>query len=559
AAHVDHDERGELAAARGRASRGEGPVPVAHPGDERRDRDRQDLGREGLVPEDLARAEAQQVEQPEVDDVGDRADGPELRELAHPREHALAARRGCRGGLRPPVQVARHPARLPGVPWPHPGGRRDAVVRRAGGARASGGQALGWVHVAAPVIAVVGGGQLARMMAPAAGELGVHLRVLVEAPDSSAAQVVVDAPVGVASDEAAIRSLIAPAGATPADVLTFEHEHVPNALLTDLLEHGTPVRPGPDALVHAQDKIVMRRRLTELGVPCPRCAALPTDPTDARTALAGFLAEVGGEAVVKTARGGYDGKGVRVVSLAAGGPEQVAEWIEAAAAGGPELLVEEKVPFTRELAVRVARRPSGGAEGGGEERTWPVVGSIQRDGVCAGGVAPAPGLTDAEAERARDAAVRIAEGLGVTGVLAVEMFEVAGEDGPRVLVNELAMRPHNSGHWTIDGAVTSQFEQHLRAVLDLPLGDTAPTARWTVMANVLGSTLDELTDALPAVLAAYPDAKVNLYGKGVRPGRKLGHVNVSGDDLDEVRRRALAAAAVLRGEDPEGTPNEERA
>lgn len=413
--------------------------------------------------------------------------------------------------------------------------------------------------MAAPVIAVVGGGQLARMMAPAAGELGVHLRVLVEGPESSAAQVVVDAPVGAASDENAIRALIAPAEGGPAAVLTFEHEHVPNALLTDLLEHGTPVRPGPDALVHAQDKIVMRRRLTELGVPCPRWAALPVEPAAARAALVEFLAEVGGEAVVKTARGGYDGKGVRVVSVADGGPEQVAEWIDAAAAGGPELLVEEKVPFTRELAVLVARRPSGGAAGTGEVRTWPVVESIQRDGVCAEVIAPAPGLTDDEAERARAAAVRIAEGLGVTGVLAVEMFEVAGQDGPRVLVNELAMRPHNSGHWTIDGAVTSQFEQHLRAVLDLPLGDTAPTARWTVMANVLGSTLGELTDALPDVLGAFPDARVNLYGKGVRPGRKLGHVNVSGDDLDEVRRRALAAAAILRGERPASTPNEERA
>ncbi|WP_435736731.1 5-(carboxyamino)imidazole ribonucleotide synthase [Cellulosimicrobium sp. PMB13] len=417
--------------------------------------------------------------------------------------------------------------------------------------------------MAAPVIAVVGGGQLARMMAPAAGELGVHLRVLVEAPGTSAAQVVTDAPVGVASDEAAIRSLITPAEGEPAAVLTFEHEHVPNALLTDLLQHGTPVRPGPDALVHAQDKIVMRRRLTELGVPCPRWAALPTEPDAARDALAGFLAEVGGEAVVKTSRGGYDGKGVRVVSVAAGGADQVAEWIDAAAAGGPALLVEEKVPFARELAVLVARRPSGGEDGRGEVRTWPVVESIQRDGVCAEVIAPAPGLSAEDAERARDAAVRIAEGLGVTGVLAVEMFEVpagtagvggtdgAGDAAPsRILVNELAMRPHNSGHWTIDGAVTSQFEQHLRAVLDLPLGDTAPTARWTVMANVLGSTLDELTDALPAVLGASPDAKVNLYGKGVRPGRKLGHVNVSGDDLDDVRRRALAAAAILRGEDP---------
>ncbi|ROS78582.1 5-(carboxyamino)imidazole ribonucleotide synthase [Cellulomonas sp. PhB143] len=386
------------------------------------------------------------------------------------------------------------------------------------------------------------------MMAPAAGELGVHLRVLVEERGGSAGQVVVDAPVGAASDESALRALVAPADGAAADVLTFEHEHVPNALLADLVAAGTPVHPGPDALVHAQDKIVMRERLTALGAPCPRWAALPEDETAARVALAAFLEESGGEAVVKTSRGGYDGKGVRVVTTAQGGADQVAGWLAGAADGGPRLLVEEKVPFVRELAVLVARRP------GGEVRTWPVVESVQRGGVCAEVVAPAPGLDEADAERARQVAVDVAEGLGVTGVLAVEMFEVAGADGPRLLINELAMRPHNSGHWTIDGSVTSQFEQHLRAVLDLPLGQTRATAPWTVMANVLGSSLEELTDALPAVLAAFPDARVNLYGKGVRPGRKLGHVNVSGDDLDEVRRRALAAAAMLRGEQPATDP-----
>ncbi|MBD7979297.1 5-(carboxyamino)imidazole ribonucleotide synthase [Oerskovia merdavium] len=408
--------------------------------------------------------------------------------------------------------------------------------------------------MSAPVIAVVGGGQLARMMAPAAGELGVHLRVLVEAPGSSAAQVVTDAPVGAAGDEAAVRELIAPTdGRPPADVLTFEHEHVPNDLLADLIAHGTPVRPAPHALVQAQDKIVMRRRLTELGAPCPRWAPLPVDPERGHARLVEFLAEVGGQAVVKTSRGGYDGKGVRVVSSA----DEAADWLAAAAAGGPQLLVEEKVPFTRELAVLVARRPSG------EVRTWPVVESIQRDGVCSEVVAPAPDLTDTEAEEARTAAIAIAEGLDVTGVLAVEMFEVlesTGDGRPvrRVLVNELAMRPHNSGHWTIDGSVTSQFEQHLRAVLDLPLGDTSPTAPWTVMANVLGSSLPRLTDALPAVLGAFPDARVNLYGKDVRPGRKLAHVNVSGHDLGEVRRRALGAAALLRGETlPENPTSDE--
>ncbi|GHH75790.1 N5-carboxyaminoimidazole ribonucleotide synthase [Promicromonospora soli] len=396
-----------------------------------------------------------------------------------------------------------------------------------------------------PVVAVVGGGQLARMMAPAAGELGIRLRVLVEDPASSAAQVVTDTPVGEAWDEAAIRSLIAPDADSPASVLTFEHEHVPNALLTDLIEHGTPVRPGPHALVQAQDKIVMRQRLTELGVPCPRWAPLPSSPEEGRAALADFLRTVGGTAVVKTSRGGYDGKGVRVLSS----PDDVADWFAQVVEGGPQLLVEEKVPFTRELAALVARRPSG------EVRAWPVVESVQRDGVCSEVIAPAPGLPAELDARAREIATTVAEGLDVTGVLAVEMFEVAGPDGaPTVLVNELAMRPHNSGHWTIDGAVTSQFEQHLRAVLDLPLGATEATATWTVMANVLGSTLTELTDALPDVLAAYPEARVNLYGKGIRPGRKLGHVNVSGDDLDEVRRRAIAAAALLQGEGPRAEP-----
>ncbi|MBB5473987.1 5-(carboxyamino)imidazole ribonucleotide synthase [Cellulomonas hominis] len=387
--------------------------------------------------------------------------------------------------------------------------------------------------MAAPVVAVVGGGQLARMMAPAATALGVHLRVLVEDAVSSAAQVVVDAPVGAASDPVAVERLV-----VGADALTFEHEHVPNGLLTELVDRGVAVHPGPDALVHAQDKIVMRTRLTALGVPCPRWAAL-SGPED----LAAFLAAGDGTAVVKTARGGYDGKGVRVVRSA----DEAADWLGAAADGtGAPLLAEERVPFTRELAALVARTPSG------EVRTWPVVESVQRDGVCAEVVAPAPDLDPRTAAAAERIARTVAEGLGVTGVLAVELFEVADPHGgePRVLVNELAMRPHNSGHWTIDGSVTSQFEQHLRAVLDLPLGATEARAPWTVMANVLGSSRAVLTDGLAEVAALDPGAKVHLYGKGVRPGRKLGHVTVTGDDLADVRRRAVAAAAVLRGDDP---------
>lgn len=393
--------------------------------------------------------------------------------------------------------------------------------------------ALGLVPVGTPKIAVIGGGQLARMMAPVAGELGVHLRALVESETGSAAQVLVDAPVGAASDPEAIRSLIA-----GMDVLTFEHEHVPHDLLHQLVAEGVAVHPGPHALASAQDKIVMRQRLTELGVPCPNWRALSRDTEQASAELDSFIAEFGPEVVVKTSRGGYDGKGVRIVSQAT----DVTDWFAGVAQGGPTLLVEEKVPFARELAVLVARRPSG------QVVTWPVVESIQRDGVCSEVIAPAPNLDDETAAHARSIATKIAVGLDVTGVLAVEMFEVVTPHGPQILINELAMRPHNSGHWTITGSVTSQFEQHLRAVLDLPLGSTATTAPWTVMANVLGSSLETVTDALPEVLKQFPHAKVNLYGKDVRPGRKLGHVNVSGSDLEQTLAQATAAAAIVRGE-----------
>ena len=384
----------------------------------------------------------------------------------------------------------------------------------------------------------MGGGQLARMMTPAAIGLGLHLRVLVEDEGTSAARVVVDAPVGTPRAAQDVLDLVRGVGddGLPAEVLTFEHEHIPAEVLAQVEAMGIPVRPGPAALVHAQDKIVMRRRLTELGVPCPRWAAVP----DA-AALEGFLEQVGGQAVVKTSRGGYDGKGVRVVRSAG----DVADWFENVAGGGPALLVEEKVPFVRELAVLLARRPSG------EVAVWPVVQTVQVDGVCAEVIAPAPGL-DPEVERAAvEAAVTIAAGIDATGVLAVELFEIPADgDGPaRIVVNELAMRPHNSGHWTLDGSVTSQFEQHLRAVLDLPLGDPAPRARWSVMANVLGSSLERLTDALAAVTAD-PGARVHLYGKEIRPGRKLGHVTVCGDDLDDVRSRAERAAGLLHGDVP---------
>jgi len=374
-----------------------------------------------------------------------------------------------------------------------------------------------------PVVGVVGGGQLARMMAPPAIALGITLEVLARDPQDSAALVVPGTTVGVEDDLEALRAF-----AARCDVLTFDHEHVPTGHLRTLVAEGVVVRPGPDALEHAQDKLVMRQKLTALGIACPRWRAVTT--TDE---LAAFGAEVGWPVVLKTPRGGYDGKGVRLVEQ----PGDADDWLAGADAADAPLLAEERVGFTRELAVLVARSPHGQAA------VWPVVETVQVDGVCREVVAPAPIHGD-HALAAQQAALRIAEGLGVTGVMAVEMFDT--EAG--VLVNELAMRPHNSGHWTIEGSRTSQFEQHLRAVLDLPLGDTRMTAPQVVMANVLGGDFPDMYDGYLHCLAHDPGIRIHMYAKQVRPGRKVGHVTALGSETDDVRERARHAAAFLRGD-----------
>ena len=374
------------------------------------------------------------------------------------------------------------------------------------------------------VVAVIGGGQLARMMQQAAGPLDVRLRALVEAADGATAQVVPESFVGDPSDEEAVRALLAVDGASRL-ALTFEHEHQDTELLQRLAAEGVSVQPPPNALLYARDKLKMRERLSELGAPVPDWAVISS-----ASDLDRFLAGHGGEAIVKTARGGYDGKGVRLVTDA----EDIADWL----AGDIELIAEEKVSFDMEVAALLARRPSG------EMRHWELTQTIQEDGVCAVAIAPAPEVSGELRAEARRIAELIAEGLGVTGVLAVEMFVT----GSRLLVNELAMRPHNSGHWTIEGATTSQFEQHLRAVLDLPLGATGMHAPHAVMTNVLGSELSDPAEAYPEVMAHLSEVKVHLYGKGVRPGRKLGHVSAIGDDLDALTERTAAAAALLRGE-----------
>lgn len=372
-------------------------------------------------------------------------------------------------------------------------------------------------------VGVIGGGQLARMMIPAAVELGLDIKVLAETENAPAA--IAANMVGDYRDAETVYAF-----AETVDVITFDHEHVPQPILRELVARGHAVHPGPDALLYAQDKLLMREKLAELGVPIPDWARVET-----MAELQSFLDEHGGRGVVKTARGGYDGKGVRVVSH----PTQVQEWFEALAedGNGGALLVEELVDFRRELAQLIARRPSG------ETALWPVVESVQKDGVCAEVVAPAPHSRGRVAAVAAEIAETIATRLGVTGVLAVELFETSDE---RILVNELAMRPHNSGHWSMDGATTGQFEQHLRAVLDLPLGATGCRDEWSVMVNVLGGPVGaSLTDRYPRVLAEHPTVKVHNYDKESRPGRKVGHVNAGGENLDDVVYEARAAAVIL--------------
>ena len=376
-----------------------------------------------------------------------------------------------------------------------------------------------------PVVAMVGGGQLARMTHQAAVALGQSLRVLATDPADSAALIAADVRLGDHRDLAALRRV-----AEGATVVTFDHEHVPSEHLRALVADGIRVAPGPDALLHAQDKLVLRRRLAAAGEPQPPWAAVRS----IADVVAFADAHSGWPVIVKTPRGGYDGRGVFVVHA----PDDV----EGLLAEHDELLVERRVPMVRELAALVARSPFG------QVAVWPVAQTVQRDGINTEVLAPAPGLPEERSAAAQELAVRIADFLGVVGLLAVELFETA--DG--VLVNELAMRPHNSGHWTIEGSRTSQFEQHLRAVLDYPLGSTAPTAPVVVMANVLGGAASvkdwhgpRLDERVHHLMAHWPDVKLHWYGKGQRPGRKLGHVTALGEDLAEVRARATAAARYL--------------
>lgn len=376
------------------------------------------------------------------------------------------------------------------------------------------------VNMNVPTVAVVGGGQLARMLQESANALGLNLRVLVESSEASAAQVVPDAPVGSPRNESDVVSLI-----RGADVLTFEHEHQDDQILKHL-EAEIPVRPSPEALLFARDKIQMRKRLSEIGIPCPRWQAVRSIPE-----VKDFGDRVGWPIIIKTSRGGYDGKGVGMIDSA----DESKTWFER----GYEILVEEKIDFYCEIAALIARRP------GGETRCWPVVTTIQEHGICSEVLYPSL-ISHELQQQAQEYARKIASQLQVTGVMAVEMFVAKSGEGETIFVNELAMRPHNSGHWTIEGCVTSQFEQHLRAVLDLPLGDTNALAPAVVMVNLLGNGDQDPRVNYPQVMVQHPVAKIHYYGKDPRPGRKLGHVTVLGDNLEAVRQEALSAVDILR-------------
>ncbi|MCS4489505.1 5-(carboxyamino)imidazole ribonucleotide synthase [Corynebacterium sp. ES2794-CONJ1] len=380
-----------------------------------------------------------------------------------------------------------------------------------------------------PIILVIGDGQLARMMHTEAIELGLSARILAATDQASAAQVSRDLHIGDYLSYTDLQN-----SATGTDVITFDHEHVPNDYIHSLLDEGYDVQPRPHALIYAQDKLLMRQRLSDMGAPIPPFAAI-SSRDDARA----FYTRVNGAVCLKARRGGYDGHGVwfpRTVT-------ELEELVDKLRAEGVELMAEEKIALSRELSVLVARTPSG------EVKAWPVSQSVQENGICTETLTPAPGLSEKHSSEIKSLAQYIATELRVTGVLAVELFATDnGSVEPTILVNELAMRPHNTGHWTQNGCVTNQFEQHLRAVLDYPLGDTELTAPVIGMANVLGAPADPdlpMTARMKAVWRRYPTAKIHLYGKDYRPGRKLGHVNIAGDSADDVLQAARNAAHFL--------------
>jgi 5-(carboxyamino)imidazole ribonucleotide synthase len=379
-------------------------------------------------------------------------------------------------------------------------------------------------------VGIVGAGQLARMLCEAASALGVATFVLAENADDAATPTAGDVAIGSPRDPAALAAL-----AARCDVVTFDHELVDLDTVAALEAQGAAVRPGSAALRAAVDKAHQRRDFRAAGLPVPDFAVLGGTAAEDRAALESLARRSAGHPVVKAARGGYDGRGVVLARTFDEAVDAALAW----RAEGTVVVAEAPCRFRAELAALVARRPNG------DTVAWRPVETAQLDGICREVRVPGT-VDDPTAKEATDLALRVADHLGVVGVLAVELFDT--HDG--LVVNEVATRPHNSGHWTIEGATTSQFENHLRAVLDLPLGSTELRAPAVVSVNVLGGEHGD-PSAVAAALAV-PQAKVHLYGKSWRPGRKLGHVTVVGEDPDGVAAAAWRAATALGNPMPPG-------
>ncbi len=362
-----------------------------------------------------------------------------------------------------------------------------------------------------PRVGVIGAGQLARMMVAPATALGVDLLLFAQSPSDSGAQITHH----VVGDYTDLQALLE--FSKKCDVITFEHELVPLSVIKGLEAAGVRVYPPSSAFVYSQDKAQMREKLS--GYPSPQWKVVTSTGEIERYPL-----------IAKAISGGYDGRGVWKINS----QDELAQLLKSS----PKLLIEELISFDFEIAVMVARSPHGQAT------TWTPTETVQEDGICTLTISPSQSITSGISEKAQKLALDIAAEVGVVGVMAVEMF-IKGE---KIFINELAMRPHNSGHWTIDGSRTSQFEQHLRAILDLPLGDPTMTSEFAVMGNILGGEKSDMYRPYLHLMARNPELKFHQYKKEVRPGRKIGHVTAVGSDLLQLTNDVQHARQYMSGE-----------
>ena len=361
-----------------------------------------------------------------------------------------------------------------------------------------------------PTVGVIGAGQLARMMVAPATALGVNLILFAQSSTDSGAQICRNV-VGDYTDLEALKAF-----AANCDVITFEHELVPLSVIKGLEATGARVYPPSTAFIYSQDKAEMRAKLNEF--PSPTWKVITGTKEVDRYPI-----------IAKAISGGYDGRGVWKINS----QDELAEVLKT----NPKLLVEELISFDSEIAVMVARSPHGQAN------SWTPTETIQEEGICTLTISPSQSISADIAEKAQKLALDIAQSVGVIGVMAVEMFV----KGDHLFINELAMRPHNSGHWTIDGSRTSQFEQHLRAILDLPLGDPSMTHDFAVMGNILGGDKSDMYRPYLHLMARNPDLKFHQYKKEVRVGRKIGHVTAVGSDLLQLTTDVKHARDYMNG------------